>query len=278
MERPVPPVVIGNVTPEAASIQAAYFSCTDNGSRVEYFGKNFGSFVLFDDDDLLVINKPPGILSHSNPESKDTELGVEEMANYYYRNAALIHRLDRDTSGVLILGKTSEGKQGMRTQFATRRLGLSKIYSTILQGRFNGMLGKDHEFNLVLDIPTDSPTNTNVKVIEDPREYRNGKSSKTIIRPRFYVERPGCTEPFTFALVKLHTGRTHQIRVTAAYNGNPVAGDVMYGAAPGVAPRQLLHASQITFFHPITDELLSITAPMTADMDTWLAESKITVY
>jgi len=224
--------------------------------------------IVFEDRDLLVVNKPPGLVVHPAPGHRGgtllnallhhcpelTEIGEVSRPG-------LVHRLDKDTSGLLVVAKTALAHQSLVSQFQAREI--RKTYLALVWGRLpeaggriEGEIGRH-------------PTQRQ-KMSAHPRR---GKAAMTLWRVR--REFPG---PLTLVELEPKTGRTHQLRVHLASLGHPVLGDATYGGgvsrlagAPqlkGLKPlvrRQLLHAWQLGLTHPRTGERLSWEAPLPED-------------
>lgn len=219
--------------------------------------------VLYEDDDLLAIDKPAGMVVHPAPGARRGTL-VHALA---YRLGALpaagdperpgiVHRLDRDTSGVLLVARTRRAHESLARQFQERRV--EKRYVAVVRGVFAASGGR-------IDRP----------IGRHPRERKRMSVRTTRGRPAVtrwnVVERlPGAT---VVALAP-ETGRTHQLRVHLAALGHPIVGDRVYGvrrAGRGggriVFPRQALHAESIAFAHPATGVRLTIRAPVPPDIE-----------
>jgi 23S rRNA pseudouridine1911/1915/1917 synthase len=225
--------------------------------------------MVFEDRDLLVVNKPPGLVVHPAPGHREgtllnalvahcpelTEIGETSRPG-------LVHRLDKDTSGLLVVAKTSLAHTSLVRQFQAREI--SKKYLALVWGRL-----PEAEGRIEADIGR-HPTQRQ-KMSAHPRR---GKAAVTLWRVR--REFPG---PLTLVELEPKTGRTHQLRVHLASLGHPVLGDATYGGgvsrlagAPpqlrGLKPlvrRQLLHAWQLGLTHPRTGERLSWEAPLPED-------------
>ena len=199
--------------------------------------------VLHEDEHLLVVNKPAGWNTHA-PAPYAGE-GIYDWLRHReprWADLAIIHRLDKDTSGVLVFGKTPLANKSLSEQFEQRKV--SKRYLLVtdrppptgeLVVRSN--IGRDGERYASLPIGTSG----------DPAETRFKSGTRNAERGMWEVT----AEPLT--------GRTHQIRVHAASNGFPILGDTLYGGTP--AARVFLHAAEITFNHPATGEAVTFCAP-----------------
>lgn len=207
--------------------------------------------IVYEDDDLLVVNKPPGLVVHPAPGHKRSTL-VNALLNHCpnlpgvggYLRPGIVHRLDKDTSGLLVVSKTDLAHQGLTTQLKERKI--KRRYLALVHGEVREEKG-------LIDASLGRDPKNRKKIAVIP----NGKEARTLyqVKERF----PG----YTLLEVKLETGRTHQIRIHLAYAGYPVAGDPVYGPRrnPLNLPGQALHAYRISFTHPRTGEFLFFETP-----------------
>ncbi len=225
--------------------------------------------VLYEDADLLVINKPAGLVTHPAGGRRTGTLvnallhrcpdlrgigGVERPG--------LVHRLDKDTSGCLVVAKTAAAHEGLSRQFRVRQV--RKTYLALVRGRLRERSGR-----ITVPIGRDRRDRKKMGV-----RTARGREAATAFRV------VGELAEATLLEVTLETGRTHQIRVHLAHLGHPVVGDALYGgrrerrAREGgggpVAPRQLLHAWRIAFTHPRTGAAVAVEAPPPADLRPYL--------
>ena len=196
--------------------------------------------VLWSDDQYVIVNKPAGILT----EGRD---GAEGRAATDGRLWA-VHRLDRDTSGCLLLTRQPEGREAMIPLFVARAV--DKLYHVVVTGRFPPHLN-------LIDAPVDQqPAVTHLRII------RRGLLASLLE-------------------VRIETGRTHQIRKHVAGCGHPVVGDREYAATGEtppelrLVPRQLLHASRLGFAHPQTGQRVQVEAPWPADFRRWVKQFQL---
>src|SRR5690606_38516429 len=170
----------------------------------------FQDLILFEDDSLIVINKPPFVASLDN-RSGD-EVNILRLAKKYHPDAQVCHRLDKDTSGVLLIAKNPETYRSMSIEFEKRRV--NKIYHAIIGGT--------HVFeDLTVDLPILNQGNKNVTI-----DRYNGKPSETIFNSIRYFKH------FTLVECKPITGRMHQIRIHLATQHAAIVGDAMYKGKP----------------------------------------------
>ena len=208
--------------------------------------------ILMEDDDILVINKPAGLAVHAGSQ---IQLGVIEAMRIIRpenRFVELVHRLDRDTSGCLVLAKSRAALLNLQQQMKASET--DKRYLTLTKGKWAA------QENIVdLALQKNSLSSGERMVVPDI----NGKKSKTLFEVK--QEFSGCQ----LVAAKLYTGRTHQIRVHSASQSHPVAGDEKYGDREfnkrlrqyGLK-RMFLHAWQLSLKHPLTDEPLTFNAEL----------------
>jgi len=206
--------------------------------------------ILYEDDAVMAINKPAGMVVHpSFRNSSGTLLNgvLWRMRDKKDVRPGLVSRLDKDTSGVVVVA-LSPGVHA-RIQRDARAGRVDKQYLAIVRGTPQPVEGR-------ITLPLRRDPSDRRKVVVDPA----GAPSET--RYSSIVNRDG------YSLVKcdLLTGRTHQIRVHLAANGWPVAGDLTYGTPDPLVRRQALHAWRITFPHPQSQQILTIEAPMPEDI------------
>ena len=221
--------------------------------------------VLYEDADVLVVNKPAGLVVHPSPGhwsgtmvnallARDTTYGgIAGVAR-----PGIVHRLDRDTSGLIMVAKTDVAQAGLMAQLKARRV--KKTYLALVQGGVEASAGR-----IEAPIGRDPRQRTRMAVVPDGRPSVTGYR----VRERF--------NGWTLLEVDLITGRTHQIRVHLAALGHPVAGDPVYGTGtsrrgPDGLERLFLHAWRIVFASPATGELVRVEAPLPAPLDSVLGE------
>jgi 23S rRNA pseudouridine1911/1915/1917 synthase len=209
--------------------------------------------VAYEDDHLMVVDKPAGLVVHPARGHRTGTLsqalaGRAAGGEDPYR-AGIVHRLDRDTSGLLVVAKSDEVHRALKAQLAARSL--HREYVTLVDGRppartgtIEAPIGRDRRDRVLMSIDTD-----------EPREART----------RFELER--LLPRATLLRVVLDTGRTHQIRVHMAAIGHPVSGDPQYGT-PGEygLERQFLHAARLAFTHPVTGVEVDVSSPLPEDL------------
>jgi 23S rRNA pseudouridine1911/1915/1917 synthase len=204
--------------------------------------------VLFEDNDLLVVEKPSGLAVHLS-ESGRAQATVAAFAKDYGviddedERPGIVHRLDKDTSGLLVIAKNPEAKSFLQGQFRNRKV--EKTYLALVRGR---MASPQATINLPIERDRKQPTKRAV--------VPGGRASVTHYQ---VIEE---FEGFSLLEIKLETGRTHQIRVHFSHLGHPVAGDELYGG-PHIKglKGQFLHASKISFIAP-SEERIDIESPL----------------
>jgi 23S rRNA pseudouridine1911/1915/1917 synthase len=213
--------------------------------------------ILYEDADLLVINKPPGMVvhpaaGHSRHTLVHALLGhcVSLSGIGGEQRPGIVHRLDKDTSGCLVVAKNDSAHAHLSRQFAGRSV--TKIYLALVQGCFSGARSGSIEGQIGRH-----PVDRKKMAMLD----RGGRSSRT--GWRVVQDLPG-----TGSVVEcvLHTGRTHQIRVHLKHLGHPLLGDSLYAPRlAGAFPRQMLHAWKLGFAHPRTGQPMHFCSPLPED-------------
>jgi tRNA pseudouridine32 synthase/23S rRNA pseudouridine746 synthase len=205
-----------------------------------------GLDVIYIDKFLLAVSKPSGLLSvPGRGEDKADSMATRVQAEY--ADALVAHRLDRDTSGLLVFPRGAKMHRQISMMFEAREM--QKSYVAVVLGQLKLAQG-EIDLPLIVDWPN-RPRHIVDKV--------NGKPSQTLYQVLSYDE---ATDTSRIALEPL-TGRTHQLRVHMQALGHPILGDTLYGGnADGSAPRLLLHAHTLDFKHPVTGETLNLVAPL----------------
>jgi 23S rRNA pseudouridine1911/1915/1917 synthase len=220
--------------------------------------------ILFEDEALLVLNKPPGLVVHP-ASGHETRTLVNALLHHCHAQLSgiggvarpgIVHRLDKDTSGCMVVAKNDDTHLALSAQFASRKV--EKVYHAIVCGEMARDAGEiraaiarhaSHRKCMVVDEDVGREAHTSYRVLER-------------------------LEGATLAEARLHTGRTHQVRVHFKYLGYPLVGDSTYGHRQNVrleeltsyhAPRQMLHAFQLAFIHPRSAKRLAFEAPRPED-------------
>ncbi|MDR1068264.1 MAG: RluA family pseudouridine synthase [Clostridiales Family XIII bacterium] len=217
--------------------------------------------VLYEDDDLLALNKMPGRVVHPTKGHPSGTVANGVVAHMQSRGESykprFVNRLDMGTSGVLLVGKNSHAQNDFTAQ-AGRGETVKKYLAAV-----DGIVANDEG---VIDLPIE------LEAEGSPRRAVTEGGAPSVTRYRVCARLPhgagGISRAYTTLEVILETGRTHQIRVHFAHIGHPVLGDTLYGDADTVAcaPRQVLHARSLTFAHPRTGERITIEAPLPEDI------------
>ena len=226
--------------------------------------------IVFEDDDIVVVNKPAGLVVHPAPGHFTGTL-VNALLHHCPSLSDLgggtrpgvVHRLDQDTSGLIVVAKTLQAMAGLAKAFAGRD-GVEKTYLAVCHGRPYALSGRIE--NLIGRHPVDRKR---MAIVE-----KNGKVAITNWRVIGAVGDP----PLSVVECRIETGRTHQIRVHMASLRCPVAGDKTYGSSARdrlldpLPTRQLLHAWRLSLLHPVTHESLSFEATIPPDMAPYISE------
>lgn len=210
------------------------------------FAYPFPLQVLYDDDHILIVNKPANMTTH--PNNNETNTLINAVANYLLQkgveeNAYPIHRLDKDTTGTIMFAKHPLSKAILDRMLEERKI--KRTYVALVDGVMNSSKGMINE-----PIGRDR---------HHPTRRRVSKSGQKALT-HFEVIKRFSKKNVTLISCQLDTGRTHQIRVHLSHIGYPLAGDRLYGGSTTFT-RQALHAKQITFIHPFTLEKIQINAP-----------------
>ena len=213
--------------------------------------------VVFEDEHLRVINKPAGLVVHPAPGNWSGTLlngllALDPKAVLLPR-AGIVHRLDKDTSGLMMVARTRATMDALVDLIAAREV--KRQYLAMGHKPWEGGAARQ------VDAPIGRDPRNRLRMAVVDLERHPGKTARTLVE-RLDSNAHGCSVRCT-----LETGRTHQIRVHMALIGHPLVGDPLYGgvAAAGLA-RQALHAFRLAFVHPVTQEPLSFNAPVPADL------------
>ena len=213
--------------------------------------------IVFEDDYLLVLNKPAGLVVHPAPGNwrgtlLNGLLARDPQASFLPR-AGIVHRLDKDTSGLMVVARQRQTMDQLVSLIAARNV--SREYLAVGHGAWTGVKTVQVDESIGRD-----PRNRLRMAVVD-LEKASGKTALTAISLLASSER------FCLVKCKLHTGRTHQIRVHMAYIGHPLVGDEVYGGVPaGDLARQGLHAWRLAFAHPVTGEMMEFKSLPPADL------------
>jgi 23S rRNA pseudouridine955/2504/2580 synthase len=219
---------------------------------------NFKPHIIYEDEWLLVVNKPSGLAVHGG---SGIDFGLIEHMRHIkpeYKFLELVHRIDKNTSGVIVIAKKRSALRSMQELFRNKKI--KKNYLVAVKGNWDS---KKKEVSLRLE-KKQTPEGHHVNVVEDPLK---GKLSKSI----FYLVKQ--MQKKSLLSAQIITGRTHQIRVQLAFLGFPVLGDDKYGdfalnkklQSSGLK-RMFLHAHKLSFFHPFTEEKVELTADLPIEL------------
>lgn len=223
------------------------------------------SFVVrYEDAELAVVSKPAGMVVHpgaGNRVGTLTDLLLKRwplLAKIDHDRAGLVHRLDKDTSGLVLVAKTPAALKNLATQFADRIV--SKRYTALVHG-----VPKEKSGRIEAPISRHHADRKRMAVRPD---------GKAAVTDYTVTKTVGGTKPMALLDVRPSTGRTHQIRVHLAALGHPIVGDRTYGsgALPDDAPRQFLHAAELRFRHPRTGRPVIVKDPLPDDLTDFLKE------
>jgi 23S rRNA pseudouridine1911/1915/1917 synthase len=211
--------------------------------------------ILFEDEHLLVVDKPAGMPVHPGPGHSGKTLVNALLAHCLdlpgiggVQRPGIVHRLDKDTSGLMVVAKTERAHAGLSAQLKDREM--RKTYVALVEGRVQPV-------EAMIDAPVGRDTRNRRRMAIDGAGAREAQTSyRTLAK----------YESLTLVEATLHTGRTHQIRIHFASLGHPLAGDTLYGKASKLVPRQFLHAHRLAFRHPIDGQELSFEAPLPEDL------------
>ena len=210
--------------------------------------------VIYQDADLVVIDKPAGLSVHPGPGHPDRTLvngllalcpDIQGIGGEI--RPGIVHRLDKDTSGLMIAAKTQTAHNRLSQQIKDREV--SKGYMALVEG-----LPSPESGTIDVPIGRDPRRRTRMAVVPEGRESRTGYR---------LIERAGA---YSLLELQLHTGRTHQARVHLAWLGHPLLGDAVYGRRSPLLPRHFLHAHRLAFAHPSSGEPMQFQSPLPPDL------------
>jgi len=206
--------------------------------------------IVYEDDDIMVINKPSGMPVHPSQGNHDNTLA--NGVAYYFASQGIpytyrcINRLDRDTTGLLVLAKNMLSAAILSQKMKERQI--NRTYFALVegcppqQGTVNAPIGRKDD-----------------STIERQINYENGDNAIT------HYHRLETVNNISLVELHLETGRTHQIRVHMKHLGHPLVGDFLYNPTSQLLSRQALHSHQLSFNHPLTNELMTFTCPLPDD-------------
>jgi len=242
--------------------------------------------VIYEDKDLAVVNKPAGMMVHAGSGQNDDERSRGTLVNallYRFQKLSqvggelrpgIVHRLDKDTSGLIVVAKNDRAHAALGAMFADRKM--KKTYIALVQGTVEKARG-----SILASIDRDPMRRTRMTT-------SSNENARTAVSHYEVVRRIECRfGRFTLVRVRIETGRTHQIRVHMASIGHPVVGDTLYGGAGQLTDqvaaqaatskaarlrlgRNFLHSAELEFEHPVSHKAMKMEAPLPAELETLL--------
>lgn len=230
--------------------------------------------IIYENDNLLVIDKPAGV-TVNNSETTTNQVTIQdwvedrlkmgeniseaEAENDFYKRSGIVHRLDKETSGLLIIAKNIQSFENLQKQFKERSI--RKVYLSLAHGEINPTAGE-------INVPVGRlPWNRKQFGI-----VPGGRESKTLYKLISAYQDPGTKEVLSLVELYPQSGRTHQIRVHLKYIGNPVFSDFLYAGRKTARkdrnklPRVFLHAFKIIFADPVTDKDISLESHLPGEL------------
>lgn len=211
--------------------------------------------IIYEDKDLMVIDKPAGLTTHPAPGHPDHTLVNAILAHFpdlpssgHHLRPGIVHRLDKDTSGLMLVAKNPQALANLTGQFKDRQV--AKVYIVLVKGHLspeNGII--------------EAPIGRNPRNRKKMAVVSEGKEARTEYRVVKYLN------SYSLLEVMPETGRTHQIRVHLSAIGHPVVGDATYGVKSSHLRRQFVHAHRLGFKLPATGEYVEFTAPLPPDLE-----------
>jgi 23S rRNA pseudouridine1911/1915/1917 synthase len=228
----------------------------DPGTRSVLQAEELPLRIAYEDEHILVVDKPAGIVVHPSPGHATGTMVhglLGRTAGGEDERPGIVHRLDRDTSGLLVVARTEQAYE--RLQELVRNRELERRYKALVRGRPRSWRGR---IEAPIGRDRHDPTRQSLDT-DTPREAVT----------HFEVER--LLERHALLDIRLETGRTHQIRVHLAAIGLPVVGDPIYGVADEQLKRQFLHAWRLVFRHPVTGDPIEVESPLPPELQSALA-------
>jgi len=239
--------------------------------------------ILYEDEDLLIIDKPAGITVNNSETTrnqitvqdwvikeskiKNIDLGIDKDLDFYKR-AGIVHRLDKETSGILIIAKNNLAFENIQRQFKDRVV--KKTYLALAHGKIVPLSGE-------IDVPVGRlPWNRKQFGI-----FPGGRESKTLYQVKKYYKNSSNKELLTLVELYPQSGRTHQIRVHLKYIGHSIFSDFLYAGRKTakndrkLVPRVFLHAARISFSHPSSGKLVRIESLLPPQLQEFLDKAAI---
>ncbi len=250
--------------------------------------------VIFEDQEILVLDKPSGITVNKSDTTKEEKTVQDWIENKFsifnfqfskgdeetdfYKRAGIVHRLDKETSGILLVAKTLRAFEDLQKQFKERMV--KKTYLALVRGKM-----EPSEDAIVVPVGRLPWNRKHFGVLAGGREaetryktiFNFSRGAGSSFAGQFSI----FNEPLTLLELYPQTGRTHQIRVHLKYVGYPIFGDPLYAGRKiskrdrKVLSRTFLHASKITFLHPVSNESISLESPLPQELQGFLDQLKV---
>ena len=211
--------------------------------------------IVYEDDDLLVVDKPPGLTVHPAPGHPEHTLANAVVSHLTQpetgdsQRPGIVHRLDKDTSGLIIVAKNPSAHENLTRQFKERVV--SKVYLALAQGHMTPDEG-------IIEAPIGRDRSHRERMAISDASH--GREARTVYR---VLKHSG---DYSLLELKPETGRTHQIRVHLAAIGHPVVGDKTYGRSSDLIGRQFLHAHRLRFRLPSSGKVIELVSPLPQDL------------
>jgi 23S rRNA pseudouridine1911/1915/1917 synthase len=229
--------------------------------------------VVYEDPDCVVIDKPPGLVVHPATSHQQDTLVNALLARYpelaqmadpsteMGRRPGIVHRLDKDTSGLIVVARSPAARKMLQRQFRERSV--EKVYLALLYGRLSSTAG-----SIYAPMGRDPRNRQRMAVVAE------GRTAETSYVVRAFLMQRNRSDLYTLIEARLITGRTHQIRVHLAYVGHPVVGDAVYGRRkqPLACPRQFLHACSLSFARPSDGRRICLESSLPEDLAAVLSQ------
>lgn len=227
--------------------------------------------IVYEDDELILINKQAGMITHPAPGVYTGTL-VNAVLHHVKESGGqlsdingvlrpgIVHRLDKDTTGLILVAKTNRAHQSLSEQIKSRTC--SRVYTCVIQGKF-----KDSKLAVSRAIGRHPKERIKMHSFDSVSASANARHAKTHFRLKDNFTHK--SRNYSLLEAKLDTGRTHQIRVHLSWLRKPIVGDFLYGATdkdPFKVTRPLLHSTKIKFLHPVTNEEMSFSTELPDDM------------
>jgi 23S rRNA pseudouridine1911/1915/1917 synthase len=245
--------------------------------------------IVYEDDDLAVINKAAGMMVHAGAGSLDDNRGTLVNALLFHfgqrlsatagNRPGIVHRLDKMTSGLIVVAKNDFTHRKLAEGFAERDM--RKVYIALVHGNIKADQG-------TVDLPVSRDLVRRTRMTTRRADGRHAVSHWRVLERIGTPEKPGAHGSFTLLEVRIETGRTHQIRVHMQSLGHPIVGDTLYGAPHHITrtarsstdesitlDRNFLHAAELDFMHPRTGKPLEFHAPLPAELTNLLEELRV---